>query len=71
MERAQAWWRCSKVVGVKNRLPVIAVAVFEAGEGVPALVAVVDVAVRRAGPDDLRHGVGQFAELFFSGQPAA
>src|SRR5204862_431720 len=52
------------VLRVQDRVPtrVAVLPARVAGELVPALVEVVDSAVRAGGPDDLRHGVGELPE---------
>ena len=53
--------RVLQVVRVQHRLPAPVLGLFERHAAVvePALVVIIQVAVRPGGPDDLRHGLGE------------
>src|ERR1051326_2594598 len=56
-----------RVVGLQDVFPgVIAHGLRHAGEFGPAAVEVIDVAIGRGSPDDLRHGIGKVGELLLA-----
>ena len=58
------------IVGMQKRFPTYVSLRVAAGAGevVPALVVIVEIAIGTRGPYDLRHGIGQLAESRFTRQ---